>query len=62
MMLLLYDLFLIGKEELIRDARRILTVEFKIKDLGMMYYFLGMGVWQSANGISLGQGNIQWRS
>ena len=26
------------------------------KDLGMMHYFLGMEVWQSANGIFLGQG------
>ena len=28
-----------------------------MKDLDMMYYFLGMEVWQSANGISLRQGN-----
>ena len=27
-----------------------------MKDLGMMHYFLGMEVWQNANGISLGQG------
>ena len=52
-MILLYDLFLTGKEELIRDARRILAVEFKMKDLGMICYFLGMEVWQNANGISL---------
>ena len=47
MMLLLYvdDLFLTGKEELIKDARRILDVELKMKDLGMMHYFLGMDVW-----------------
>ena len=59
-MLLLYvdDLFLTGKEELIRDARRRLVVEFEIKDLGMMHYFLGMEVWQSADGISLGQGSM----
>ena len=46
-MLLLYvdNLFLIGKEELIKDARRILVVEFEMKYLGMMHYFLGMEVW-----------------
>ena len=57
-MLLLYvdDLFRTGKEELIRDARRRLAVEFEIKDLGIMHYFLGMEVWKNAYGISLGQG------
>ena len=55
-MLLLYDMFLTGKEELIRDARRILDVEFDIKDLSMMHYFLGIKVWQSDEGIFLGQG------
>ena len=36
-MLLLYidDLFLTGKEELIKVARRRLVVEFDMKDLGM---------------------------
>ena len=55
-MLLLYvdDLFLTEKEELIRDARRILVVEFEIKDFGMVHYFLGMEVWRSADGIFLG--------
>ena len=57
-MLLLYvdDLFLIGKEELIKVTRRRLAVEFEMKDLGMMHYFLGREVWQNADGISLGQG------
>ena len=38
MMLLLYvdDMFLTGKEELFKDARRLAT-EFKMKDLGMMH-------------------------
>ena len=56
--LLLYvdDLFLMGEDELIKDARRRLATEFEMKDLGMMHYFLGMDVWQSADGIFLGQG------
>ena len=51
-MLLLYvdDLFLI------EVARRILDVEFKMKDLDMMHYFLIMEVWYNVDGISLGQG------
>ena len=46
-MLLLYvdDLFLIGKEELIKVTRRRLVAEFEMKDMGMMHYFLGMEVW-----------------
>ena len=46
-MLLLYvdDLFLTGKEELIKGARRRLATEFEMKDLDMMHYFLGMEVW-----------------
>ena len=54
-MLLLYvdDLFLKGKEELIKVAIRRIVAEFKMKDLDMMHYFLGMEVWQNADGISL---------
>ena len=57
-MLLLYvdDLFLTGTYWLIADTKRKLVVEFEMKDLGMMHYFLGMEVWQNADGISLGQG------
>ena len=46
-MLLLYvnDLFLIGKEELIKVARRRLAAKFEMKDLDMTHYFLGMEVW-----------------
>ena len=57
-MLLLYvdDLFLTGKVELIKVTRRIHATEFKMKDLGIVHYFLDMDMWQSANGISLRQG------
>ena len=41
---------------LIADTKRNIAVEFKMKDLGMMHYFLGMEVWQSADGIFFGQG------
>ena len=57
-MILLYvdDLFLTNEEELIKDARRILSTEFEMKDLGRMHYFLCMEAWQSPDGIFLGQG------
>ena len=58
MMLLLYvyDMFVTGMDGLITDMKRNLVAEFKMKDLGMMHYFLGMEVWQSVDGISLRQG------
>ena len=57
-MLLLYvdDLFVIGMDGLIANTKRKLVVEFEMKVLGMMHYFLGMEVWQSVGGIFLGQG------
>ena len=55
-MLYVDDLFLIGKLELIKVARRRLAVEFEMKDLGIVHYFLDMELWQGANEISLGQG------
>ena len=56
--LLLYvdDLFVTGMDGLIIDTKRKLVAEFKMKDLDMMHYFLGMGVRQNTDGISLGQG------
>ena len=58
MILLLYvdDLFVTCMDGLIVDMKRNLVAEFEMKDLGMMHYFLGMEVWQNADGISLGQG------
>ena len=58
MILLLYvDYFFVtSMDGLIADTKRNLVSEFEMKDLGMMHYFLGMEVWQNADGISLGQG------
>ena len=46
MILLLYvdDLFLTGEDKVIEDAKRNLAIEFNMKYLGMMHYFLGMQV------------------
>ena len=56
LLLYLYDLFVTGTNGLIADTKRKLVVEFKMKDFGMMHYFLGMEVWKNVDGISLGQG------
>ena len=49
-------LYVIGMDGLIADMKRKLATEFKMKDLGMMHYFLGMEVWKNVDGISLGKG------
>ena len=45
--LLLYvdDLFVTSVDGLITDTKRKLVVEFEMKDLDMMHYFIGMEVW-----------------
>ena len=60
LILLLYvdDLFVIGEDGLIVDTKRKLAFKIEMKDLGMMHYFLGMEVWQNANGIFLGQREV----
>ena len=56
--LLLYvdDLFRTGEEKLILDSKRKLAIEFEMKDLGPMHYFLGLEVWQKPGEIILSQG------
>ena len=57
--LLLYvdDLFLTWKEKLITECKKNLAIEFEMKDLGMMHYFLGLEVWKFLDEIFLNQGN-----
>jgi hypothetical protein len=47
LILVLYvdDLFLTGSQRLIADVKRDLALEFDMKDLGLMHYFLGLEVW-----------------
>jgi hypothetical protein len=39
------DLFLTGEEKLITECKKRLALEFEMKDLGLMHYFLGLEVW-----------------
>ena len=56
--LLLYvdDLFLIGNEKHIKDCKKKLDEEIKMKYIGLIHYFLGLEVWQIPEGIFLNQG------
>ena len=47
LILVLYvdDLFLTGNEKLIVWCKKKLASGFEMKDLGLMYYFLGLEVW-----------------
>jgi len=57
--ILLYvdDLFIIGVEQRIQECGKVLVVEFEMKDIGLMHYYLGLEVWQRPGEIYLGQGN-----
>jgi hypothetical protein len=56
--LLLYvdEFFLTGEEKIIVECKRRLALEFEMKYLGLMHYFLGLEVWQSPERIFLNQG------
>jgi hypothetical protein len=58
LVLVLYvdDIFLKMDEKLIDGCKRELTLEFKMKDLGLMHYFLGLEVWKRPYEIFLIQG------
>ena len=51
-----HDLFVTCEDGLISYTKTKLAGKFKMKELGMMHYFLGMEVLHSTNAVFLGQG------
>jgi hypothetical protein len=51
-----YDLFLTGADKLVVGCKADMIVEFEMKDIDMMHYFLDLEVWQKPGEIFLGQG------
>ena len=47
LILVLYvdDLFLIGPDRLVTWCKKQLSLEFEMKDLGLMHFFLGLEIW-----------------
>jgi hypothetical protein len=58
LILVLYvnGMFLIRSKKLIARCKVDMAVEFEMKDISMMHYFLGLEVWQRPREIFLGQG------
>ena len=58
LILVLYvdDLVITGAKRLIEGCKRDLASKFKMKDIGLMHYFLGLEVWQEEGHFFLGQG------
>eukprot|EP00253_Pinus_taeda_P035851 PITA_35851 len=47
----------LNDEKLIKYCKEDLVREFKMKDVGLMHYFLGMEVWQEYGELFVSQGN-----
>ena len=50
------DLLITGIKEIIKECKKLLAIEFDMKDLGLMHYYFGLEVWQEPNEIYPGQG------
>jgi len=50
------DLILTDDEKLIRSCKEDLAREFEMKDMGLMYYFLGFELWQGDGELYVSQG------
>jgi hypothetical protein len=57
LILVLYvdDLFIIGAERLIVGCKESRALEFEMKYIGLMHYFLGLEIWQKPRHIFLGK-------
>jgi hypothetical protein len=58
LILILYvdDLFLTSAEDLIAGCKADLDIDFEMKYIGLMHYFLGLEVWKVVGEIFLDQG------
>ena len=56
LVLLMYvdDLFITGRETPIVPCKKDLAAEYKMTDIGLMHYFLGLEVWHELGHIFLG--------
>ena len=54
--LYVYDLILMGDEQLIHSSKADLAKEFEMKDLGLLHYFLGLEIWQREGELFVSQG------
>eukprot|EP00253_Pinus_taeda_P009173 PITA_09173 len=50
------DLILTGDKKLIKSCKEDIAREFKMKDMGLMHYFLGLEVWQGDGDLFVSQG------
>eukprot|EP00253_Pinus_taeda_P016176 PITA_16176 len=49
------DMILTSDDQLIKSCKEDLAREFEMKDMGLMYYFLGMEVWQRDGEVFVSQ-------
>ena len=50
------DLILTGDEKMIKYRKEYLAREFEMKYMGLMHYFLGLGVWKRDGELSVSKG------
>ena len=51
-------IILTGDEQLINSCKEDLARELKMKDMGLLHYFLGLEIWQLDGEIFVSQGEM----